>query len=210
MIGRAVFHPFPDGKRGQSCAQAARSILTLMSILVLAGAATAGSQQDGNTKASAMRRASVAMAKSRISLDGMLDEPDWGEAPVIGDILQREPKQGEAATERTEVKLLYDSANFYVGVMCYDSEPDRIIGTQMARDGDLGSDDTLEILIDTFSDRRNGFYFATNPAGVLVDGLIIENGQLNREWDAIWNRIEASMESRRNVVVRHVLVGPRE
>jgi hypothetical protein len=56
----------------------------------------------------------------------------------------------------------------------------------MSRDADLSADDRIEILIDTFRDRRNAFYFATNPLGALVDALIIENGQINKEWDAIW------------------------
>ncbi|MBI1738910.1 MAG: hypothetical protein HYR58_06655, partial [Acidobacteria bacterium] len=55
-----------------------------------------------------------------------------------------------------------------------------------ARDSDLGDDDRIEILVDTFRDRRNAFYFATNPIGALVDGLVIENGSLNKDWDAIW------------------------
>jgi hypothetical protein len=129
----------------------------------------------------------VGLAKSKISVDGILDESDWAEAPPIGEILQREPKQGEKATEQTVVKLLYDSQNFYVGVTCYDSEPQKVIGTQMARDADLSVDDRVEIIIDSFHDRRNAFYFSTNPLGALVDALIIENGETNRDWNAIWD-----------------------
>jgi len=57
----------------------------------------------------------------------------------------------------------------------------------MARDGGLGSDDRIEILLDTFRDQRNAFYFATNPAGTLLDGLGFANGDLNSDWDAIWD-----------------------
>ena len=94
---------------------------------------------------------------------------------------------GEPSTERTEIKLLYDRDNLYVGVICEDLQPHLVIGTQMARDADLDADDRIELLFDTFHDRRNAFYFATNPAGALVDGLIIENGELNQQWDGIWN-----------------------
>ena len=62
----------------------------------------------------------------------------------------------------------------------------RVIGTQMARDASLAADDRVEILLDTFRDQRSAFYFATNPSGALVDGLVA-SGQLNAEWDAIWN-----------------------
>ncbi len=71
--------------------------------------------------------------------------------------------------------------------MAYDSEPNRVIGTQMARDARLMSDDRIEILLDTFRDQRSAFYFATNPAGALVDGLTFANGELNTDWDAIWH-----------------------
>jgi len=160
------------------------SLLAVLFIVCLCGQSSPAFQAD--TGASVERRSTVARAKSRITIDGLLDEPDWLETSSVGEILQREPKPGEKATEPTEVKILYDGANLYIGVMCYDSEPSRIIGTQMARDADLSVDDRIEIVIDTYRDRRNGFYFATNPLGALVDGLIIENGQLNREWDAIW------------------------
>jgi hypothetical protein len=132
-------------------------------------------------------RGTMNRATAAINVDGVLDEADWAQAPLLGDIIQREPRQGVAATEKTDVKLLFDKDHFYVGVTCYDSEPDKIVATQMARDAVLLSDDYIEILLDPYRDRRNAFYFATNPLGVRVDGLIIENGMPNRDWDAIWN-----------------------
>ncbi|HXG91412.1 MAG TPA: DUF5916 domain-containing protein [Blastocatellia bacterium] len=134
-----------------------------------------------------VKLSAITRAGNHISVDGKIDERAWAEASTIGEIIQREPNPGQPATERTEVKILFDRDNLYIGVVCFDSEPQRIIGTQMARDADLGADDRIEILIDTFRDRRNAFYFSTNPLGALVDGLIIENGNLNREWDAIWD-----------------------
>ena len=83
--------------------------------------------------------------------------------------------------------MLYDGDNVYIGIVAHDSEPERVIGTQMQRDGNLNSDDRVEILLDTFGDQRSAFYFATNPAGALVDGLAFANGQLNTDWDAIWD-----------------------
>ena len=119
-------------------------------------------------------------------MDGALNEEAWRTAPTIGDLAQREPRTGEKPTEHTEVTLLHDANYLYIGVMAYDSEPQRIIGTQMTRDANLRSDDRIEILLDTYRDQRNAFYFATNPAGALVDGLLFTNGQSNMNWDAIW------------------------
>ena len=134
----------------------------------------------------AARSATVTLAPAPITIDGALSESIWESAPKIGALVQRQPYEGEPATERTEVTLLRDVNNLYIGVVAYDSEPGQIIGTQMARDAGLNADDRIEILLDTFRDQRSAFYFATNPAGALVDGLAFSNGQLNTDWDAIW------------------------
>ncbi|MFL6278161.1 MAG: DUF5916 domain-containing protein [Blastocatellia bacterium] len=156
-------------------------LLALALIMAGQGPALASPRGDG------AKQAVVRRLQHRITIDGVLDEPDWAEALPIGDLVQREPHQGEPATEATSVRLLFDSNYLYIGVACLDSQPRQIVATQMARDADITADDSIEILIDTFRDRRNAYYFATNPLGALVDGLIIENGQLNREWDAIWD-----------------------
>ncbi len=132
------------------------------------------------------KSAMVTRISSEITLDGSLDEPVWGTAPKIGDLTQRIPQTGQPPTERTEVTLLYDANNLYIGVLCYDAEPDRVIGTQMARDARLNADDRILIVLDTYHDQRSAFYFATNPAGALVDGLVFANGQSNLDWNAIW------------------------
>ena len=131
-------------------------------------------------------RAHAVRATEKIQIDGRLEELAWAEADVIGQIQQREPQPGQPPSEKTEVKILFDEQHLYIGVVCFDSEPAGIIGTRMVRDADLLDDDRIELLVDTYRDRRNGYYFATNPLGISVDGLIIENGTLNREWDGIW------------------------
>lgn len=143
-------------------------------------------QGQANAPALGSPHAAITRAQGNISVDGKLDEPDWAASTPITRILQREPHPGQPATEKTELRLLYDADNLYIGVTCFDAEARKIIATQMARDADLSTDDRVEILLDTFRDQRNAFYFATNPAGALVDGLVIENGNLNRDWDAIW------------------------
>ena len=132
------------------------------------------------------KAAVVTAITSEITVDGLLDEEIWRTAPTIGELTQREPQTGEPPTERTTVTLLYDADNLYIGVMCSDSKPQLVIGTQMARDAALTSDDRIEILLDTYRDQRSAFYFSTNPAGALVDGLVFANGQSNLQWDAIW------------------------
>jgi len=133
-----------------------------------------------------VRSALVTRTTEPITIDGVLDEPIWSATPTIGSLIQRQPDPGTVPSEKTDVRLLYDDGHLYIGVMAWDDEPEKVIGTQMARDAMLRSDDRIEILLDTFRDQRNAFYFATNPAGALVDGLAYANGALNTDWDAIW------------------------
>lgn len=194
-INRSVFFnagPAPGLTAWKNRLQYGIALFVLFTSLLLAKAWAQSidlmvAQDNGLVTSPAARSTKVAPVSSSISVDGILNEPDWGVVQPIGEILQREPKQGEKATERTIVKLLHDNQNLYIGVICYDSEADKVIGTQMARDGDLSADDRIEIIIDSFHDRRNAFYFATNPLGALVDALIIENGEINLDWNAIWN-----------------------
>ena len=148
--------------------------------------AGAGSQQAAPATTAA-KSAVVTAITTAITIDGALDEPAWRSAPKIGDLTQRQPLTGQPPTERTEVTLLHDGDYLYIGIMCYDSEPAKILGSQMGRDAALNSDDRLEIVLDTFRDQRNAFFFSTNPAGALVDGLAFANGLSNNEWDAIWD-----------------------
>jgi hypothetical protein len=155
-----------------------------VSLLVILGiAAEAAAQGNGSV---AIRSADVTTVTGPIEIDGVLNEGAWSTAPKIGDLIQRQPDTGSAPSERTEITLLRDEDNLYIGVVAHDTEPNRIVGTQMVRDGSLNADDRIEIVLDTFRDQRSAFYFATNPAGARVDGLAFANGQLNTDWDAIW------------------------
>jgi hypothetical protein len=162
------------------CARVASLVLC-----VIAGAAVDTTAQV-NAPVS-IRSAAVTSTSGPISIDGSLSEAAWASAPKIGELIQRQPDTGQPPTQRTEVTLLRDEDNLYIGIHAYDAEPDRIVGTQMIRDASLNADDRIEIVLDTFRDQRSAFYFATNPAGALVDGLAFANGQLNTDWDAIWN-----------------------
>ncbi len=127
-----------------------------------------------------------------IRIDGILDDPVWQENPSLMNFLQVEPNEGAPATEKTKVWLAYDRDSLYIAVRCEDSQPERIIATVMNRDAalmdfKLGIDDSIEFILDTFHDRRNAYYFATNSAGALVDGRVTENQEPALEWDGIWN-----------------------
>jgi len=99
----------------------------------------------------------------------MLDDDVWRQAEVLTDFVQAEPLAGEPATEKTEVRILYDDRSIYVGVICCDREPDGIVVTDSRRNSSLGDMASFQIIFDTYLDRQNGFVFGTNPAGTEYD-----------------------------------------
>ena len=121
-----------------------------------------------------------------IVLDGRLDEPVWTRAEPAGDFIQIDPDNGEAATEKTEVRIAFDADTLYIGITCYDSDPDGWIAYQRRRDEGLPADDKIQMTIDSFLDARTGYFFEMNPLGSMADALLDKNGQ-NRAWDGVWN-----------------------
>ncbi|MDH4220456.1 MAG: carbohydrate binding family 9 domain-containing protein, partial [Candidatus Aminicenantes bacterium] len=94
---------------------------------------------------------------------------------------------GAPASEKTELGFLYDEKNLYIGVKCYDSEPDKIIAREMRRDAIVDDDDYFEMVLDTYHDHRNAYYFITNPHGVKREALMANEGRdYNPAWDGVW------------------------
>lgn len=125
-------------------------------------------------------------------LDGTLKDPLWQVAKPIADFRQKEPYEGQPATERTEVRILYTRRAAYFGIHCYDSQPSQIIATELRRDASQDLDDHFEILIDSNYDRRDAYVFQINPLGTQIDGLIVEErgasngGDFDPGWDGVW------------------------
>ncbi len=126
-------------------------------------------------------------AGADVRLDGVLDEEVWALAQPITDFRQQEPVEGGTPSEPTEIRILYDDQALYIGAMMYDSNPDGILAYQLQRDAGLGTDDRFMWIISTFNDNRTGYFFETNPAGLLGDGLIEGGGGFNKRWNGIWN-----------------------
>ncbi|MGE3470901.1 MAG: DUF5916 domain-containing protein [Vicinamibacterales bacterium] len=121
-------------------------------------------------------------------MDGRLEEPAWASAAPIGPLVQREPVEGVAASEATDVRVLFTIDALYVGLRCRDGSAGRIVATQLGRDADLDVDDFVTVVVDPLFDRRGGYFFQVNPAGARTDGQIANNAEsLSREWDGIWS-----------------------
>jgi uncharacterized protein DUF5916 len=157
--------------------------------ICLVGVMTCGPATGQSVQENGARRTVVASRLAEgesIALDGSLDEPFWSRAVPAVDFLQIDPANGMPPTEPTEVRIVFNHEALYLGVTCFDSEPDRSIGWQLRRDERLFSDDAFVWTIDTFLDGRTGYFFEMNPSGLMADALMGLNGE-NREWDGIWN-----------------------
>jgi hypothetical protein len=128
-------------------------------------------------------------------IDGALEEQVWQLGEAVDTFTQQEPSEGQPATDRTEVRVLYDSRNIYIGVHAYATEP--VVATEMRRDADrLFDEDNFQIVLDTFHDSRNGYMFLTTPLGAKLEQQIFDEGEgggrgttanVNRNWDGVWD-----------------------
>ena len=126
-----------------------------------------------------------------IQIDGEFNEEDWQNAKTITRLIQYEPAEGELISQPTEIRILYDAKEIYFGFTCFDSDMSKMVANEMRRDGSgrdgLRENDHVSILLDTYNDRRNGFYFRVNPLGAKEDIALINTGESrNQAWDAIW------------------------
>ncbi|MCD6192741.1 MAG: hypothetical protein J7L26_04640 [Candidatus Aminicenantes bacterium] len=157
------------------------SLNWLFFILIVGGATTFGQISEPSS-------IKVHRIKNPIKLDGRLDEPGWSVCQKISNFTQRELNEGQPATERTEVGILYTQKTLFIGLWCYDSEPKKLVAKEMKRDFNYSSDDNFKIIIDTYHDRRNAYLFVTNPNGARADILVADEGRsTNRDWNGVWD-----------------------
>ena len=150
-----------------------RSVFGFLLVLALARTALGQAGEAAGKQINAIR------TQERINIDGELNEAAWKQGgPATGFI------QGEPATEQTEVWVLYDDENLYVGAICHESDMSAIVVNDLRRDFSTTDTDVFEVALDTFDDDRNGYLFGTNPVGAKFDGQLGSN--FNRDWDGIW------------------------
>jgi len=162
---------------------------------VLAGGVAAGGRDALAARAAAdtpaaagPSRVAAVPTESAVTVDGRLDEPAWERAGVIPDLTQHAPRPGAPTPYRTEVRLLVDRDNLYIGIHCFDPEPAKISLHSMQRDiEDPFGDDFITLVFDTFGDKRTGYLFEVHATGSVSDGLIPGPGLFTTDWDGIWD-----------------------
>lgn len=123
-----------------------------------------------------------------LRLDGQLNDEVYRLVPAVTDFIQALPREGALATERTEAWVLFDNDSLYISARCWDTaDASEWVVNEMRRDGvQMPQNDNFAVMLDTFYDRRNGFTFYTNPLGALADFTTTDEGNLNRDWNPVW------------------------
>ena len=157
---------------------------------------------------------SATRVASTINVDGHLDEAQWQDAEVAGDFFQLEPVEGAPATFPTEVRVLYDDKNLYVGFVCFDPNPENIMAPDMQRDTRMSfSNDMVTVVIASLDHYREAFEFQTNPNGARSDSFVsAEGNNSDRDWNGLWNAASQVYDygwSAEYVIPFHTLRFPR-
>jgi hypothetical protein len=121
----------------------------------------------------------------KIEIDGKLTEQVWQNGNGVSGFFQRDPEEGAEPTEKTIARFAFDDAALYIGVKLFDSAPDSIVANLSRRDLYIPSD-RVTIYIDSYNDKRSGFYFALNAAGILYDGVVYNDTWSDNSWDGVW------------------------
>jgi hypothetical protein len=176
--------------------------------MACAGVSLAG-QMPSSTETASGGRGAPAAAAARSGgapvVDGdVLGDAAWQVPPVATEFWQERPEEGQPASERTEVRIIFTGETLYVGVVCYDRDPSGIIVSDARRDAPLEETDSFQLILDTYRDQLNGFVFGTNPAGIEYDGQVTNEGRgggglnaaqmqatgagggFNVNWDGAW------------------------
>ncbi len=123
---------------------------------------------------------------SAITIDGVLDEPAWSTADLATHFQRVLPTDTGFAISQTEVKILYDKSNLYVGIVCWDSTPGKRPVESLRRDFSFLKNDNFIVFLDTYNDQTNGFAFGVSAAGAQWDGVQANGGTVNLDWDIKW------------------------
>jgi hypothetical protein len=177
-----VPHPIgPARKRACALAVLFLSLAQLASAQRPADSASARSSHDVPVPS-----ATAVPRSGPISIDGHIDEEAWSRATPITEFTQVDPDEGKPATQRTEVRFLYDEDALYVSARMFESRGSSAITTRLVRrDADMESD-WFQVVIDGYHDHLGRAFFQVNPSGVKFDALGVGGSNPDDSWDPIW------------------------
>ncbi len=179
------------GTKGLSLPGSARK--TALAAAAIVSIAPVGRAQSVQAQQTAVVTRSVAVARTTAGpaerppiIDGHDDDPIWKSATPITDFRVFDPKEDGDPTFQTDVRITYDAQNLYVFARMFDPHPDSIVSLLSRRDVKTQSEQ-IKLMIDSYHDRRTGYEFAVNPAGVKRDYYTYDDSREDITWDAVWD-----------------------
>ena len=167
------------------------AVLVLASVLLPALAVAQDAPPQADLPAD--RLGTAAQVEVGPKIDGRLTDIVWETADAMTEFVQHEPIESAPASERTEVRILFDAGALYIGAWLYDEEPTEIIMGERRRDANLRDSDAVLIVLDTYLDQQTGFFFGTNPGAIEHDGQVRGESGANTSWDGSWT-VETSVD----------------
>ena len=121
-----------------------------------------------------------------LAIDGRFDDEAYTTVQPWGDFIQQDPREGQPATELTDLWVMFDDTYLYLAGKCYDSHPEREISTELRHDSSqIFQNDSIAVVIDTFHDLRNGFKFQTNALGAIQESTVVDEVNVD-SWNTVW------------------------
>ena len=166
----------------------ALGLLAVFAIAPVGSAQTIQAQPtiSASSGSAALARATAASAERPPVIDGRDDDDIWKSATPITGFRVFDPKEDGDPTFRTEARIGYDAQNLYIFARMFDPHPDSIVSLLSRRDVKTQSEQ-VKVMIDSYHDRRTGYEFAVNPAGVKRDYYTYDDSQEDITWDAVWD-----------------------
>ena len=177
-----------------------RSLLGLVSLVCALGVASpALAQAQGQVSTREFRASRTATPPV---IDGQLSDEGWSHAQVMSGFTQIDPEEGQPATERTEVRVLYDDRALYVGVRLFDRDA-ALIGRRLTtRDGNAGDADRITLYLDPMHDHLTGVMFRVSASNVQTDAVLFNDTWDDWSWNAVWDSQVAVDDSGWSVEMR--------
>lgn len=158
-------------------------LLAVVALMLIQGEAMPTAAPDAATR---LRNVAATRAVVAPAIDGRDDDAVWQQAPRTDDFREARPVEDGQPRQRTAFQVAYDAHHLYVFVRAFDTDPDSIVQLLSRRDAPTASDQ-IGVFIDSYHDRRTGYEFRVNPAGVKADYAIYNDGNGDDAWDAIWD-----------------------
>lgn len=163
-------------RHGTPGTESARPANTAAPSSVIQGAAEDAASSASLSYDGSAGRTSLAPPRvdTAVLIDGILDEPVWSRAPRLTGFSQFRPIEGRPAEDSTEARIWYSPTAIHIGIRAF--APPNTIGATLADRDKIDRDDYVQILLDTFNDRRQALAFGVNAFGVQADGIKSEGG----------------------------------